>query len=749
MLLGIDIVNDLIEILNLRSDMPFKIETDIQKLANKGSGDKILSSDWNALVLAIVNSWGLTGNSKIIDSALSPEIKEKIDPDDKFLGTIGDEPLDIRVKNKTAMFIKPDGNVGIGTKEPNGKLHVVDTSGALRGGTPGIRIASSGGGNQARLMLDATAAGGQEWNVCAADAGSGRRFMILEPSGPPRFSIDVGGNVGIGTTSPDYQLQVGNGIWSNLGSNYKLAVSGDIVVGLPGVGDTRLSLVEGIGGNYFTITKTNRKTVIADNDGNITLEQGGNVGIGTTSPNAKFDVQGKSKFRGPSSGSTTINESMAAIMVGPGTLRSAPLGSYYPGIGFNHLLSSSSSNQWDDQMHAYIGTRLIDTPASEKSALVFATTSSVGAHHTQFPTEKMVITPNGNVGIGTTSPNAALSIMNDEAGKWGMGYRNYYNNEEIALNMGYNYGNGNQIGLQVSIEKSNAESVIFNLNSGGEGGYASSRFFVRADGNVGIGTTRPSFTLHTAGTSYASSRAGAGIDYAEYFESLVRVEIPAGTSVVLESDKIRPAKKNETPVGVISANPGVVGGVHTEWPKKSLRDEFGNKVMEEYQEEFMVPKKEKVKKQRQKVETKTIKEKVTHTEVVYKNKKYRQVEITETVSREIEEPLFEEVDLYDEKDKIIGKHQIQVMETYVGEIEVLDDDGQPVMVGTGKFETKERHKLNPDYDEKNEYVSREKRPEWNCVGLLGQIPLRKGQPVAPGWVKIKDLSDKVQLWLVK
>lgn len=45
--------------------------------------------------------------------------------------------------------------------------------------------------------------------------------------------------------------------------------------------------------------------------------------------------------------------------------------------------------------------------------------------------------------------------------------------------------------------------------------------------------------------------------------------------------------------------------------------------------------------------------------------------------------------------------------------------------------------------------SHAQRPEWNCVGLLGQLSLRKGQPVAPTWVKIKDISDEVELWLVK
>ena len=89
------------------------------------------------------------------------------------------------------------------------------------------------------------------------------------------------------------------------------------------------------------------------------------------------------------------------------------------------------------------------------------------------------------------------------------------------------------------------------------------------------------------------------------------------------------------------------------------------------------------------------------------------------------------------------------METYEEEIDVKDENGQPVMIGSGKYESKTRPKINPQYDETKEYIPREKRPEWNCVGLLGQLPLRKGQPVAPTWIKIKDISKDVELWLVK
>jgi hypothetical protein len=246
------------------------------------------------------------------------------------------------------------------------------------------------------------------------------------------------------------------------------------------------------------------------------------------------------------------------------------------------------------------------------------------------------------------------------------------------------------------------------------------------------------------------SRSRPGSDFAEYFESVNEKRIKPGISVVLEEGKVRPAKKGEIPLGVISAIPAVVGGMHLEWPGKYLRDEFGAPIMEEYKEEIMVPKKQKVKRERQKMEKRTIEEDVTSTEVVYKNNKPCRVERKERAAREVEAPAFKEVDLYDSSGKeVIGKHRVPVTETYEEEVTVFDDVGNPVLVGSGKFVTKERPKLNPKYDASEKYLTRDKRPEWNCVGLLGQLHVKKGQPVAPSWVKIRDVSSDVELWLVK
>ena len=57
--------------------------------------------------------------------------------------------------------------------------------------------------------------------------------------------------------------------------------------------------------------------------------------------------------------------------------------------------------------------------------------------------------------------------------------------------------------------------------------------------------------------------------------------------------------------------------------------------------------------------------------------------------------------------------------------------------------------LNPDYDPETEYVSREDRPEWAIVGLMGKLRLRKGQVTGAGWIKMKDIDEDTEEWLVK
>jgi hypothetical protein len=56
---------------------------------------------------------------------------------------------------------------------------------------------------------------------------------------------------------------------------------------------------------------------------------------------------------------------------------------------------------------------------------------------------------------------------------------------------------------------------------------------------------------------------------------------------------------------------------------------------------------------------------------------------------------------------------------------------------------------NPDWDESLEYVARRERKEWSPIGMMGQLRMRKGQPTGSSWIKIQDISDSVEEWLVR
>jgi hypothetical protein len=69
--------------------------------------------------------------------------------------------------------------------------------------------------------------------------------------------------------------------------------------------------------------------------------------------------------------------------------------------------------------------------------------------------------------------------------------------------------------------------------------------------------------------------------------------------------------------------------------------------------------------------------------------------------------------------------------------------------GTYQRDENDERILNPDYDADQEYTSRENRPEWDTVGLMGKLRIRKGHPTGSNWIKMRDVSDTVEEWLVR
>lgn len=56
---------------------------------------------------------------------------------------------------------------------------------------------------------------------------------------------------------------------------------------------------------------------------------------------------------------------------------------------------------------------------------------------------------------------------------------------------------------------------------------------------------------------------------------------------------------------------------------------------------------------------------------------------------------------------------------------------------------------NPAYDPSRPYQPRTARQEWALVGLMGKLRLRRGQPCAGRWRRMRQISDQVDEWLLR
>ena len=175
------------------------------------------------------------------------------------------------------------GKVGIGETNPTEKLEINGQYGktTLNG----------------HVVAYTRAAGNYLW---ASAVGGDLRFTVNgNVVGSPAMMISTAGNVGIGTTSPVTFLDV-RGDNTALPATSGTTVSTGTRLRLASTAASTLSasLDIGIGTSSRAWIQS---TSIGDlSDGNRLLlnPNGGNVGIGTTSPSEKIDVQGNIKLRG-------------------------------------------------------------------------------------------------------------------------------------------------------------------------------------------------------------------------------------------------------------------------------------------------------------------------------------------------------------------------------------------------------------------------------------------------------------------
>jgi hypothetical protein len=195
--------------------------------------------------------------------------------------------------------INRSGNVGIGTTTPGQKLTV---NGIIESLSDGL---SEGG----HFLLRAQSGGSKRWNIDNYSTSDLLRFFVEDDTtganGVVRMVITSTGNVGIGTTTPAYKLDV-NGEIRIPNSNY-IYINNTVGTAIQAIGmDSGNNLVinTATGGDLYL--RSGGSTVfraISNGDINIgglsatasplvKILNNGNVGIGTTTPATKLHVSG-------------------------------------------------------------------------------------------------------------------------------------------------------------------------------------------------------------------------------------------------------------------------------------------------------------------------------------------------------------------------------------------------------------------------------------------------------------------------
>jgi len=402
---------------------------------------------------------------------------------------------------------------------------------------------------------------------------------------------------------------------------------------------------------------TNTVTTSTGGSARTTVDSSGRLLVGTTSASGShfFQMQGRQ-------GNTT---DYAGMTLRRGSIPTA----HSQGLGIINFTDNSEN----------IGAQIVaesddgswTSGSSHRSRLKFLVTETGQST----PTERLRITQDGFVNVNDYGviynsdgyTNAQLFVYDVRSG----GHAGTFVNNNV------NYAQANHGVLWSGCSRSASSSYVLYAGTSGNGNSlnygADYEFRLYGDGN---GKCDGSWT-------------GGGADYAELFEWVDGN--PGGTdrrgiSVVLEGNKIREAVAGEDPIGVISANPTILGDAGwNKWTEKHLRDDFGSYIMQEHS-------------------------------------------VVEWTDEEGEKHTYEDWNI--PAGVVVPANAVTTTH---------DENGKRFM----------HRAVNPAYDPNLEYIPREERDEWDAVGLMGKLRIRKGQVIGARWIKMRDISDTVEEWLVR
>ena len=353
------------------------------------------------------------------------------------------------------------GNVGIGTTNPGGKLEVAEDNSE----NCSIRLRSN---SQNGTILGALT----ELKSIGTNSTYGTDFTIsnrdASDSFKERIRLVYNGNVGIGTTSPVTKLHVAGVGRFDVPEGGRSLLSWSV-----GATTAQNQPVFALVTNEIN----NADRVIFNSDGDSWFN-GGNVGIGTTNPGAALGVAGSFKLNNTAGGTlyTASNDVYKNHLTSSSLKHSITLGTAgWRNASVIESVTGTAPSGFSTEglyLNATYGSNVFTSASvhvdcnTGNGDISFLTGTGAAA-----PTTKFKLQNNGNVGIGTTSPDEKLVIQGGV---------------KILSTNKLSFSNTSN---QTYIHGVTSNRMAFGTNS-------VERIRIDEFGNVGIGTTDPGGKLH-------------------------------------------------------------------------------------------------------------------------------------------------------------------------------------------------------------------------------------------------------------